>query len=499
MRAASRRVLNELEEAQIRFALRLGNVERGIKKGLQELCTLYEAGRYLRDPTDVRQQIHSHLNSQAILLRRWALKALGLIGHPDDTSRIVERLRVETDVEAQTWGAAALLKNADDRGVKDVCAEANMERTTALALAARLYAPDRWLKLHPEPIVVSLNDDDLTLKWAIFLVGYDRAPDAMFHAKHENPIFLGELNNHPTPEISEYSVWAMWERDDFGVADLKIALEEVDKHPDSVRKWLYRLMLKAPALTGLDPGAVDHLRRKERDISAREGLALGLIGDVGLNFNSVLLDWYHTEADPGIKETLLVGMARRSSGNPDFEELVRATFVHEQPGGAVRKRLLAATAQSPMNLTLKKIEADDELRRQGLLEFYSPGIAIFGGNNDMSSNKTTFTAGRDMTGQVMAGGDVVGSANSAVQNLDQSRSADQKILSDVLALIAQLNLQGDEASSVAEAVKVVAEDPKPENKGKLLSVVKALGKGTIYAVTHAPAIAEAVSAISDWI
>lgn len=120
----SRRPLNDLEEAQVRYELRLGNTERGIKKALQHLCTQFEADRYLRDATDIRQLIHSHLGSKEILLRRWSLKALGLIGHPDDMARIVSSLKVETDVEAQTWGAAALLSNADDRGIKEVCEEA---------------------------------------------------------------------------------------------------------------------------------------------------------------------------------------------------------------------------------------------------------------------------------------------------------------------------------------------------------------------------------------
>jgi hypothetical protein len=142
--------ISETEENNLKYVLRLGNSERGIKKGLQELCNYYEGGKALSDPTDVRQLVHSHLHSQATLLRRWSLKALGLIGHPDDSVRIVARLRVEQDQEAQTWGAAALLRNADDQGVKEVCVAAGLEGGTAIALAARLYAPDRWLRKYPE-------------------------------------------------------------------------------------------------------------------------------------------------------------------------------------------------------------------------------------------------------------------------------------------------------------------------------------------------------------
>ena len=499
MTGAVRKVLNDPEEAQIRYALRLDQTERGIKKGLQELCSLYENNRFLRDSTTVRQLVHSHLGSRAILLRRWSLKALGLIGHPEDTARIVDRLRIETDVEAQTWGAAALLKNADDRGVKEVCAEANLEQSTAFTLAARLYAPERWLKLHPEPITVSLNDDDLTLKWATFLVGYNRAPDAMFHRRHANPIFIGELNLHPTPEISEYSIWAMWERPEFGVTDLKIALDQVGTHPESVRKWLYRLMLKSPIKTGLDPDAVDHLRKIETVVSAREGLALGVVGSPELNFDSVLIEWFHTESDAGIRETLLVGIARRSSGNPEFEELITLTFRNEPPGGSVRKRLLAATIKTPIHTQLRRIETEDELRRQGLLEFYTPSIQILGGNFDMSKNNTTFSAGGDINGQILAGGDVLGSANAAVQHIDQRRENDQRVLSEVLSLVKNLKLDAAQSSAVAAAVEKVAADPKKENKLDLLGLIRGLGKGAMAAIENAPAIESVVDTVSEWV
>lgn len=499
MKNASRRVLSDIEEAQIAFGLRLGNSERVIKKTLQELCNLYEAGRRLRDATDIRQLIHSHMASTATLLRRWSLKSLGLIGSRDDTHRIVERLRLEQDLEAQTWGAAALLRNADDRSVKEVCNEAGLDGTTALGLAARLYAPERWLRLYPDPVVVSLDDDELTLKWAIFLVGYNRAPDDMFHAHHANPIFIGELNRHPIPEISEYSIWAMWERAEFGVRNLTIPLEEVDGRPDNVRKWLYRLMLKAPAETGLDADALDQLRGRETSSPAREGLALGLTVDVGMNFDSVLIDWFYEETDPQIREILLVAIARRSEGNAEFEELIATTYSKAAPDSLTRRRLLAATIQKPVHQRLRKIEADTLLFTQGMLEFYTPNVVIFGGA-DMSTKNihTSFSAGGDIKGQVLSGGDVISSANHAVQGLDNSRMNDQKVLSEVIAFLDKIRPDQPARSNVAEAVKIVASDPKKENKVNLLTVLKGVGRGALLALEHASELEHIVERVGDW-
>ena len=494
-----RRPLNDVEEAQVRYELRLGNTERGIKKALQQLCTLYEGNRYLRDPTEIRQLIHSHLGSQAILLRRWSLKALGLIGHPDDSARIVDRLKHESDAEAQTWGAAALLKNADDRGVKEVCEEAGLEHGTPMLLAARLYAPDHWLKRFPEEIRVSIDDDQLTLKWAVFLVGYNRAPEQLFDPKHRNPLFLGELNLHPIPEISEYSVWALCERSEFGVGDLKIGLADVHKHPPSVRKWLYRLMLKDPGRTGLDPDALGYLRLRETDASAREGLAAGLLEVSSLDFSVALVDWYQIENDPSIRETLLTCIAKRSDGRPELKQLVEDSFNEAPAGGSMRRRLLVATSGTPVQLSLRKIEADDELRKQGLLEFYHAKTVIIGGGNDMSSNKTTFTAGGDIAGQILAGGDVMNSANAAVQNVDQSRANDKAVLEKVLALVAKLKIGDEYKNAVSEAVKKAAAEPTKENKSRVLDIIKSVGKGAMNLIDHADEIEHLADELSDWI
>jgi hypothetical protein len=81
-----------------------------------------------------------------------------------------------------------------------------------------------------------LNDDDLTLEWATFLIGYGKAPPHLFHPKYDNEVFLGELNSHGNPEISEYSVWATWERPEYGFGHLKIPIDQFDKHPANVRK-----------------------------------------------------------------------------------------------------------------------------------------------------------------------------------------------------------------------------------------------------------------------
>ena len=313
---------------------------RVAKRGLQHLCELYEAGKRLRDSGIHRQLIHSHLTSDQILLRRWSFKALGLIGNPDDVYRMVAQLKVEGDHETCSWGIAAVIKTAGEADLDTICRNAGQSLDKSLILAARLYAPETWIGRHWKPVTVSLDDDDLALKWAVFLIGYGKAAGDMFHPTHGNGVFLGELNGHSNAEVCEYSVWGLWQRKDLGAAHATVPLDAIAARPTNARKWLYRLYMRSPEQHGLDADAFDALRKAE-GTSAREGLALGVADLTTDVYDDAILDWFEEEGDPTVRETLLAGMAKHGARNPDFSSQVRAGFGLIAPGSAGRARLLA--------------------------------------------------------------------------------------------------------------------------------------------------------------
>jgi hypothetical protein len=108
--------ITDEEILRLQMELRSGNSPRGIKRGLQDLCGHYEAGRRLKDATDIRALIHSHMGGPDVAVRRWSLKALALIKSPEDTSRIVDRLKAELDPKARSWGVAGLVRQAKGKG-----------------------------------------------------------------------------------------------------------------------------------------------------------------------------------------------------------------------------------------------------------------------------------------------------------------------------------------------------------------------------------------------
>lgn len=470
MASAPGRILLRSEEvAYLEYGLRIDASPPLQKRTLQRLCEWYEQGRRLPNVALVRPLLHSLMGSPHTLVRRWSIKALALIGHIDDFQRIVDRLRVEEDVEAQTWGVTGLVKHAQDRGLKELCEMANLPNSAAMTLAARLYAPADWIADHTEQPRISLDDDELTLKWAVFLIGYGRAPEDLFHPRFSNEVFLGELNAHDAPDISEYSVWALWERPDFGAGFSKIPLIRAREHQESVRKWLYRLATKSPEQAGLDPDALSVLRQDDSS-KAREGLAQGVVDLSPVLFGRGVLDWYSTEPDSQVQENLLVSMAAASATDADYADAVQERFGREQPDSLLRRRLLAASVGLPLFADLRKRHAQDEFARQGLLDYGNATIIM----GDLNMSGPSLNVGGNLNAQNIAVGDMINSANAAVQQLERSDAGAAEALQQVLAMLRQSNV-ADEGGAVASAVQKVAEAPTTENKRTLVDRLKDYG------------------------
>jgi hypothetical protein len=472
------RLLRDAEANYISFGLRLEMPAADHKRTLQRLCEWYEQGRRLQDPTHTRQLIHSLVGSENVLVRRWAIKALALIGHVDDFRRIADRLRVEEDREAQTWGVTGLVRNAQERGLAEICEIAGLANSTAISLAARLYAPRSWLANHADETRISLDDDELTLKWAIFLIGYGKAPVDLFHPKFSNEVFLGELNAHPSPEISEYSIWGLWERHEFGASFSKVPLVDAGKHPESVRKWLYRLATQSPSDVGFDPDTLADLRR-DVAAKAREGLAQGVADLPADAYGDEVIEWYSVEDNPRVRENLLVSMAVRNLESSTYTDAVVAQFAKEQPDSAVRHRLLAASVNSPLYQRLRSLDRTADSARQGLLEYGDAAVIQVAGDLNMGA---TFNVGGNLNAQNLAGGDMIGSANAAVQQLQRSDEGAAEALKMVLDML-ERSKDAPGSSEVAAAVKQVADAPTPENKKSLLERVKGWVAGAAAAGT----------------
>jgi hypothetical protein len=472
-KGVAKRFLSGSELSYVRYGLRLDAAPDVQKRTLQTLCEYYEANRLIADASDVRQMIHSHLGSGNVLVRRWAIKALALIGHFDDFQRIVERLRVENDEEAQTWGVTALVKHARGRGIDEICKMAGLTANSAINLAARLYAPRKWLENNAPLVRISLHADELTLKWATFLIGYGQAPVNLFDPKYPNEVFLGELNAHDAPDISEYSIWALWERKEFGAGFSKIPLLDAYKSPDSVRRWVYRLATKSPAAAGLDADALADLRSSDDSYRARDGLALGVADLDPTIFASKILEWYTCESNPQVRESLLASMATKSAENVDYADAVEQRFKIEQADSTVRRRLLAASEGTKLYGDLMRLHIESRSTLEGLNLFDAPHTVIMGNFNNMVGPNVTI--GGNVNAQNIAFGDMINSAHSAVQHLKNSDQITAAVLDRVLMALRDTEIEPERAEVVA-AVKEVASAPSAKSKITLFEKLTDYGR-----------------------
>lgn len=232
------RLLSDAEVNYINFGLRLVVPPTEQKRTLQRLCEWYEDGRLMQDATSTRQLIHSLIGSDHVLVRRWAIKALALIGHPEDFRRIAERLRVEEDAEAQTWGVTGLVKNAQDRGLKEICELAGLSNSAAISLAARLYQIAcitftdnareeiaREIEMHPAILVDTIHG----FAWA-FLSKFQKSLRDLVGASEERQGAIAEAGGIHSQRV------------DYKLGFFGIDADRITLHHDDIPKYFAALM-----------------------------------------------------------------------------------------------------------------------------------------------------------------------------------------------------------------------------------------------------------------
>jgi hypothetical protein len=199
-------------------------------------------------------------------------------------------------------------------------------------------------------------------------------------------------------------------------------------------------------------------------------------------------------------------MAGRQNPSAAMTELVAERFKSAPAGSSLRRRLLAAAVDAPIYPTLKQIEAEQEvearaaaMRQQGIFEF-TPKILQFNnyGNIDMSPGNT-FNVGRDLNAQNVVGGDMIASANAAVQRLSADRKNDREILEAVMAFVNGASIGSEMKAEIGRTVELAANDPTPENKNSVMKALKSAGSaiGTVGAA--AGGYAEIINLVSGWI
>jgi len=482
------------ESNLIRVMLSARNAPKQIKRGLQRLCGHLEHHRRIPESEDLRQLTRSLLWDGDPVVRMYAFKVLGLFARPEDAEVVVARLKQEQDFETQTWGMAALIGIAGDRELTQVFKDTGLETSLPLLLAGQLYASPKWTTDNYRPLLVPENSDRITMKWAVLLVAYRKAPPNLFSPRHDNRILLGELNKHDVDEIAEHSTWALFEHPDYGPSDYTVDLHQIPKLPADVKKWAFRLLMTAPERSGIDCDALAQFRR-DSDLAAREGLALGLDCFNPDGASRVVLEWFEAEREESVREILLEHMAAKSA-MPEYAATVVEAFRSAALGGPTRGRLLAAARGAPVYKELQRRVALEAMADAGMSRDLLGGDFIMGSKITVEGGNSGFLAGGDQNAQNMVVGDMIRSANGAVQNLSNERQGQKELLEAILSVLkGNTGFREGSADAVAGAVSEVAKDPTQKNKMSLFGALKGLVSGAGLAadlVKHVDKLADAV-------
>lgn len=446
-------ILEKAESDLLVYLLSLTGQPRTVKSSLQRLCELLEQNVVIREPTRFRSTVLGLLWHADVLVRRWASKAITLLGLGTATSvNVLYRcLGSEENFENRAWLISAIGKLAGQSNVKKICEDAKIDYFKEYELAARLFSDQKFEDLGSKFIDIE-TDTNHALLWLSLSEGYEKAPENVAHSSFDNVEVVRQLNLHPDPKVAEYSVWSLWQHPARSANDLFVEEQMYSRQPAGVRRWIYRLHAKNPEEL---LQRTDFLQSFYQDSSrdAREGLALGL-RDVQLcKAQNEMVRWFTNEEDEVISHLLYEHMARNSQGEERFENLVVSKYQEEANDGPFRNRMMAAASGTPLLNRLRIIDLNESTSKlKSDLGGNQQKLLLTGGNSTM-----VHIYGN--VGNLSLGNQKI-KAEKLIQDFSTSGISGETI-SEILRA-AEEKLDKSERGSLAEEINQFAESPNQE-------------------------------------
>lgn len=357
MASSPRFILTE-ETAYIELLLR--DLDANSKKnGLQRLCALYRSGSTLLNPAPLRTVITGLLNDESAKVQRWALNALALLGTVREANpilRSIDDFRSSPDNLGAAISALSVLMPPTDFDKALRSADLPLEGSILFAAAQQ---NDKFLpKLRTGRINIE-TASPVDLRMATILVGLGKTQFRLFSPHHTNASMIGELNSHDDPTVAQYSIWAVFENPNLGIGHLRLPLPELVGQPENVRGWVYRLIASDAATAEKHADIIQH-GSVDPSVSARLGLAEGLVRTSFPGVDGIVLSWALRESSGAVQQHLLEHMARFASAFPRYEEMVIGVYRSAGHNTLARARLEAAARGTALYSNLKAIDLDAE-------------------------------------------------------------------------------------------------------------------------------------------
>lgn len=462
-----------------------------VKAGLQRACEILEGGQAFLSSTFLKVGLPLHLLSPQVRVRRWAYKLVALLkddSHLDQLEAAL--LGFERDTENRGWASAAFSGLADEGRKGRLTARLNDYRGTSLELAAKLYA--RGEPSRDDLDLKVWEDQPLARKWLCLLCGYARDNPRTIDQRFGDLDLVRNSVGDSNAEVVEYSIWAEHRHPDGSFRSLLRRPDELLAFPN-VRRWVYRLLTKNAdaAVSNLDLLTEKMDASRETSEVAREGLAMGLAKLELDERRMETIDWFVNEGSLRVRLALVDHLALLANRHQDgtAREVLVAAYTRCGPMDLVGAKILSVAKPewglaglglpAPSQRLLVPAPGGD------LFQVAQPKIIIERLEIDMSTttNITQTGTGNSMAG--VAGGDIVASTISALQQqADQGFKELMPLVETFMRALATTQVDDAEKASALRAVEDVAKATGEEKKGRLQTL-----KGVVRGMLSLPGMA----------
>lgn len=399
------------ERAQVELwllELQSGNNSRA-KRVLQEVESSLRRGWHFL-PQDLRrvQQVFIGVLSDGSSdekVRRWTLSALAKFAEKDVCYRAVTAILRDYPDEPQVVSAAiAALFAMDSAGTPGFLSKGDFAPPEVIFLSA-VQAVSHTDVAGPKFILDPDKTEPMSLRLALIAAGLDRAPENLFHARHENRHLIKSLATHSDPIVAQYSVWATMESEKLNVADLGVDINSTPRPPVNIRGYIYRLYAKAPEAT-LNRHTVIEEGAWEKEVECRYGLATALKGQHYNGLEEIAVSWVYREVDEDTQDAILTYMASASEEVLKYSAICLELFEKAPIDSLRRKRIMSGAIKTPLYQKLKfiEIEEGDSLFRKSearIVQNFNQtnnnpqGVISQGGNVTQGTQMNNMTVGFD--------------------------------------------------------------------------------------------------------
>lgn len=457
--------------------------DRVATKALQWLCERCRRGWFFADPANLRATIRLCLYRNHPNARRWAVNALTEIGPGPDVTPILGLIPHTLDDPDLLAAIVPAIFSAKGEGeAVQLLAEKNIPMEGLALIAASQVSLSQKRKL-VQTLIPLETADEASLRSAIVLAGTRKSPEHLFDRRHPNAIALSQLNLHPCPSVSKYSIWASTQLG-HGYSSLLLPEGQIESSPAEIRKWAFRLLISDPPWLARK---LDMLESVQRDpsVEVREEVAIELRASFAMGIDKIVPKWFFNEEDNETRLRLLDHMAAQSFRSANYASIVVDMYKRAAPNSNERMRLEASAAKTPLFSALRRIAVIEE---GGLL--FANDNELFGGhvtNINISGGQIgAITGSGDITGETIA-------AIATVQNPDIKELLTRVF--EIAATIQDPRKKGEITALVSEAAK----KPSPSIWKRVIGFLNDVKAGTIAVSTTVTGVDTIIDQIGPFI